>query len=237
MRKALPLLLFAMCVWVVSCRSDSLQGPIAQGDRSARAEVPCDEYPNDPECTDDDPDNPPPGELPPCAAIIGGTVGSATPSSDTTLYVQLNGPNHVVSCSGPAIWRAYVSGTSQSLFYYWYVAQCRGGVNYCDTDTSYVLVDSGGAGHDTLATTLASNVRAQFTFVMVREATSPNYLTGASLHKFTRGPAWGPEPSGGVSGSLPCVGDGYPLTQVDSNRVRHYTRNVCNGHKVFEPQP
>jgi hypothetical protein len=244
-RKVLPLCLIVVSVLAISCATESRSTSVERvGGPRLNVPVPCEEYPNDPECV--------PGGgggggggggMPTCASQAVITVGSATTVSDTSLAVTLTGPYSISSCTGPAIWRASVQGTAITPYYYWYVAQCTGTNNFCGYDTNFVKADS-GLGLDTLAVVLGSNVRAQFTFALAREGTAPNYKDGVSTAQQTRGPAWGVEPTGAPP--FACASTDYPLDRddqkVDTSTSppdtftvrRHYTRNICTGHKKFD---
>jgi hypothetical protein len=240
------LLLFASSVWAVSCATDS-PSPTSSVERfsgpAAHLPIDCNEYPNDPECQDPPPNPPGGGTLPPCSQLSTHWIGSATGVTDTTVAVSINGPYSVSSCSGPSTWQSSVSGASGTPYYYWYVAQCTGGINFCDADTNYVLAAE-GYGQTSLSIVIPTNVRAQHTFVLVCEQYAPNCRSGVSLMMYTRGPAWGAEPTGGASGQ--CFADRYPLiwdvTKVDTSKTpddtfnirRNYTRNYCTGRKKFD---
>ena len=249
MRRLIPILLFAVAVWSISCAPDAPTHvrPAARSAAPSHVPVPCDENPSDPSC---DPGGGGGGgtvPLPPCTSLATRIqTSSITGAGDTTLAVTMSGPYQVSGCTGPAVWRASAQGTSLPLFFRWYLIQCTGIYNYCGTEYTAFAE---GVGLDSILVPLGSNVRSQFTYVEVREATAPNYRSGVSNVQPTRGPAFGPE--GGPPFSSACFSNQYPMDRdtrrVDSTFIppdtiavdtmtvrRHYDWNVCTAKRQFD---
>jgi hypothetical protein len=243
MRRLIPLVLFALSVWVVSCALDAPSDSRQTIGRIAGPNfipVPCDENPTDPACNPEGGGGGGGGTLPPCSSFQAIPVNSATPATDSSIAATMFGPYQVSNCTGPTVWTAAAQGTSQPVHYQWYVLQCAT-TNYCDGPFTLFAE---GVGLDSVQIPIGPAVRAQFTYVQVHEAIQPNYRSGVSQHQQTRGPAWGAEGTG--SWGPPCFSDDYPLAWVDwrvdnteqppdSYEVwRWYSRNYCTGKKQFD---
>jgi hypothetical protein len=149
--------------------------------------------------------------IPLCSAAAGGYAGSATPISDTSIAVRIQGPLYVRSCRGAAAWYAFTTGNVGGAHYRWYYSACTGLYNWCGAPYSLVRE---GDNLTTLSMTLAPDVRAVWVYVEVKDLAG-KYLTGVSSSLFTHGPAWGPD--GGRAFDQPCFVPDYPFPVMVDN--------------------
>jgi hypothetical protein len=192
----------------------------------------------DPTCQPPPP--PPPSQPappPPCAdiTVLGGAT-SATPASDTSIAVSIQGPQWVRFCQGPAKWTATVTGTTAPVYYYWYVRSCTGQYNLCGDEVPWTLVFE-GQGLSEVLIPVDNTVRTRYTYVEVREDTPPNYRTGISHTETSKGPAWGVEGDSAGAVYWPCPPGQYALGWYDytAQKWYMYSRNNCSGDRVWDP--
>jgi hypothetical protein len=234
----------AATIAFVGCASPSEPDArsISDRDRVSLLEIDCNDFPNDPQCTNNNnpPGSNPPASLPPCANRVtsaGQTMASPTPATDSTFPLALEGTFDLSGCASPAVYRILDSPIpTAQLEIYWFVSDCRETlISSCTTSRFHFL--GGGQGSDSL---LLSATDGQSSGVFTRNV----YAVGvhpASGRSSVSSTFWSRDMSSATfNGPAVCNrGTTYlapgPLERVitrnGSQVVETYSRNLCSGDK------
>jgi hypothetical protein len=121
--------------------------------------------------------------------------------------------------------------------YHW-----RWNVQLCDNFDSCSAFYEYMAGDDSSIFTYTPPSYVAYTEVtaLVREVGGASYQTYLTSQVFARGPAWGQAGGSPIPG-WPCYATSYPFVEdstshngTDSVWVRNYSRNFCNGRKMYD---